>query len=75
MNAILQPLVHCPPFFNLFYDIGQSVPQTLGKKLTLVEAMIMFIKEIQDTGGKGKWYAFSNASTHTNDRVKRSYFT
>lgn len=48
MNAILQVLVHCKPFYCLFDRIGTSVRQKLGQSKTpLTDAMIMFLREFR----------------------------
>ncbi|RKP10673.1 hypothetical protein THASP1DRAFT_12520 [Thamnocephalis sphaerospora] len=39
MNAILQPLGHCPPFFNLFRDVGRLVAHSFNSKTPLVDSM------------------------------------
>jgi ubiquitin carboxyl-terminal hydrolase 10 len=39
MNAILQPLAHCPPFYNLFNTIGQRVAFSFNSETPLVESM------------------------------------
>ncbi|KAE8225735.1 hypothetical protein CF319_g1566 [Tilletia indica] len=44
-NAILQVLVYCAPFFNLFTLIGQSIPQDLANRNPLVEAVVQFLRE------------------------------
>jgi len=46
-NAILQVLVYCAPFFNLFTLIGQNVPQDLANRNPLVEAVVQFLREFQ----------------------------
>ncbi|RKP27655.1 hypothetical protein SYNPS1DRAFT_20874, partial [Syncephalis pseudoplumigaleata] len=48
MNAILQPLAHCPPFYNLFNTIGQRVAFSFNSETPLVESMVMFVKEFQE---------------------------
>ncbi|CCG83244.1 Predicted protein [Taphrina deformans PYCC 5710] len=47
MNAILQVLVYCPPFYNLFDRIGKEVRQKMSSKTPLMDAMVMFIREFQ----------------------------
>ncbi|KAK0519596.1 hypothetical protein OC834_007329 [Tilletia horrida] len=42
---ILQVLVYCAPFFNLFTLIGQHVPQDLANRNPLVEAVVQFLRE------------------------------
>lgn len=47
MNAILQVLVYCPPFYNLFDRIGKEVLQKMSSRTPLMDAMVMFIREFQ----------------------------
>lgn len=47
MNAILQVLVYCPPFYNLFDRIGREVRQKISSRTPLMDAMVMFIREFQ----------------------------
>ena len=47
MNAVLQVLVFCPPFYNLFDRIGREVPQKMSSHTPLMDAMVMFIREFQ----------------------------
>ncbi|BFZ56109.1 hypothetical protein PYCC9005_003151 [Savitreella phatthalungensis] len=47
MNAVLQLLVYCPPFYNLFDRIGREVRQKMDSKTPLMDAMIMFIREFR----------------------------
>lgn len=47
MNAILQVLVYCPPFYNLFDRIGKEVRQKMSSHTPLMDAMVMFIREFQ----------------------------
>ncbi|KAJ3195395.1 hypothetical protein HK101_000362 [Irineochytrium annulatum] len=48
MNAILQPLVHCVPFYNLFKKMGQQVPHNFQIKTPLVDALIAFLNEFKE---------------------------
>ncbi|KAF9925692.1 hypothetical protein FBU30_004584 [Linnemannia zychae] len=45
MNAILQPLLHCPPFYNLLMQIGRHVAHSFKSKTPLVDSLIMFLNE------------------------------
>ena len=42
-NAVLQLLVHCPPFWNLFRDLGKL--ETGGGATPLVDAMVKLLDE------------------------------
>ena len=42
-NAVLQLLVHCPPFWNLFRDSGKL--ETGGGATPLVDAMVKLLDE------------------------------
>ena len=44
-NAILQMLVYCAPFYNLFTLIGREVPADFGNSTPLMEAVINFLRE------------------------------
>ncbi|SPO35435.1 related to Ubiquitin carboxyl-terminal hydrolase 10 [Pseudozyma flocculosa] len=44
-NAILQMLVYCAPFYNLFTLIGREVPADFGNATPLMEAVIHFLRE------------------------------
>ncbi|KAK0542794.1 hypothetical protein OC846_006456 [Tilletia horrida] len=44
-NSILQVLVYCAPFYNLFTLIGQNIPQDLSNRNPLVEAVVQFLRE------------------------------
>lgn len=46
-NAILQTLVYCAPFYNLFRVLGQTVPHDLHNSTPLMEAVIQFLSEFQ----------------------------
>lgn len=51
MNVILQPLSHCPPFYNLIKTIGVHVVHSFRSKTPLLDALIEFINEFRpDTG-------------------------
>ncbi|KAL0075958.1 hypothetical protein J3Q64DRAFT_1877520 [Phycomyces blakesleeanus] len=45
MNVILQPLSHCPPFYNLIKSISQHVVHTFKSKTPLLDSLIEFINE------------------------------
>ncbi|KAF9114590.1 hypothetical protein BGX27_010346 [Mortierella sp. AM989] len=45
MNAILQPLLHCPPFYNLLMQIGKHVVHKFKSTTPLVDSLIMFLNE------------------------------
>ncbi|KAF9559930.1 hypothetical protein EC968_006396 [Mortierella alpina] len=45
MNAILQPLLHCPPFYNLLMQIGKYVVHSFKSSTPLVDSLIMFLNE------------------------------
>lgn len=47
MNAVLQVLVYCPPFYNLFDRIGREVRQKINSRTPLMDAMVMFIREFR----------------------------
>lgn len=47
MNAVLQVLVYCPPFYNLFDRVGREVRQRISSRTPLMDAMVMFIREFQ----------------------------
>ncbi|KAG0350861.1 hypothetical protein BG005_009605 [Podila minutissima] len=47
MNAILQPLLHCPPFYNLLIQIGNNVVHSFKSTTPLVDSLIMFLREFQ----------------------------
>ncbi|GAC74183.1 ubiquitin-specific protease [Moesziomyces antarcticus T-34] len=44
-NAILQTLVYCAPFYNLFTLVGNEVPADFGNATPLMEAVIHFLRE------------------------------
>ncbi|CBQ68389.1 related to Ubiquitin carboxyl-terminal hydrolase 10 [Sporisorium reilianum SRZ2] len=44
-NAILQALVYCAPFYNLFSLVGREVPADFGNATPLMEAVIHFLRE------------------------------
>ncbi|WWC58142.1 uncharacterized protein I303_100677 [Kwoniella dejecticola CBS 10117] len=44
-NTILQVLVYCPPFTELFEELGKRLKADLARKTPLLEAMIIFLRE------------------------------
>ncbi|CAG8611548.1 8833_t:CDS:10 [Ambispora leptoticha] len=48
MNAILQPLSHCPPFYNLLIRIGNEVNHSFNSKTPLVDSLIEFMREFRE---------------------------
>ncbi|WWC66816.1 uncharacterized protein I206_100723 [Kwoniella pini CBS 10737] len=44
-NTILQVLVYCSPFTELFEALGQRLKADLARKTPLLEAMIIFLRE------------------------------
>ncbi|KAG0053308.1 hypothetical protein BGZ83_001347 [Gryganskiella cystojenkinii] len=49
MNAILQPLLHCPPFYNLLMQIGKHVVHSFKSSTPLVDSLIMYLNEFIPT--------------------------
>jgi ubiquitin carboxyl-terminal hydrolase 10 len=47
-NAILQVLVYCAPFYNLFRLVGNQVAHDFQKSTPLMEAVIYFLSEFQE---------------------------
>ncbi|OUM68677.1 hypothetical protein PIROE2DRAFT_19806 [Piromyces sp. E2] len=47
MNAILQPLLYCPPFYNFIYSLKKETVHSMGKKPSIIESMIMFFDEFK----------------------------
>lgn len=47
MNVILQPLSHCPPFYNLIKTISTQVAHTIQSKTPLLDSIIEFVNEFQ----------------------------
>jgi hypothetical protein len=53
VNTVLQPLAHCPPFWNLFRDVGKPMGRqglgeglvTGGDAIPLVDATVEFLDE------------------------------
>lgn len=46
-NAILQALVYCAPFYNLFHLVSRHVPHDFHNSTPLMEAVIQFLEEFQ----------------------------
>ncbi|CAG8572304.1 993_t:CDS:10 [Paraglomus occultum] len=53
MNAILQPLAHCPPLYNLLTKISKEVAHSFKSKTPLVDSMVMFLKEYEQSNVNG----------------------
>eukprot|EP00158_Paraphelidium_tribonemae_P004832 Partr_v1_DN26990_c0_g1_i2_m7172 putative ubiquitin carboxyl-terminal hydrolase len=51
MNAILQPLLHCGPFYQLFHELHLSIPHDLKNTTPLIDALILFISEFVEDDG------------------------
>ncbi|CAO3674020.1 unnamed protein product [Umbelopsis ramanniana] len=47
VNVILQPLVHCPPFYNLIRTIGLYVAHSFNSKTPLLDSLIEFVTEFK----------------------------
>ncbi|ORY98264.1 hypothetical protein BCR41DRAFT_314559 [Lobosporangium transversale] len=45
MNAILQPLLHCPPFYNLLTQIRKHAVHNFKSTTPLVDSLIIFLNE------------------------------
>ncbi|KAJ2963600.1 hypothetical protein NQZ79_g1386 [Umbelopsis isabellina] len=54
VNVILQPLVHCPPFYNLIKTIGQYVAHSFNSKTPLLDSLIEFVNEFKILNESGK---------------------
>ncbi|KAJ3264019.1 hypothetical protein HDU77_009538 [Chytriomyces hyalinus] len=48
MNAILQPLLHCMPFYNLIKQLGEHVAFNLKEKTPLIDAFCTFFNEFEE---------------------------
>ncbi|CAO1625929.1 unnamed protein product [Sympodiomycopsis kandeliae] len=44
-NAILQVLVFCAPFYNLFNTVGKELAADLANSTPLIEAVVQFLRE------------------------------
>ncbi|KAJ3216043.1 hypothetical protein HDU67_010003 [Dinochytrium kinnereticum] len=64
MNAILQPLVHCYPFFNLFKKLREEVVHNLKIKTPLVDALTEFLLQFPELPAD---FAFLNSSFSEED--------
>jgi len=47
MNAILQPLLYCAPFYNFLISLKKETIQSMNNKPSIIESMIMFINEFK----------------------------
>jgi len=47
MNAILQPLLYCAPFYNFLTSLKKETVQSMNNKPSIIESMIMFIDEFK----------------------------
>jgi len=47
MNAILQPLLYCAPFYNFITTLKKETKQSITNKPSIIESMIMFIDEFK----------------------------
>jgi len=47
MNAILQPLLYCAPFYNFLTTLKKETVQKITNKPSMIESMIMFIDEFK----------------------------
>ncbi|KAI8900329.1 hypothetical protein BC833DRAFT_582371 [Globomyces pollinis-pini] len=45
MNAILQPLIHCPPFYVFFLELSKHTTHNFTSKTPILDAMIDFTKQ------------------------------
>ncbi|KAJ3086028.1 hypothetical protein HK102_013590, partial [Quaeritorhiza haematococci] len=48
MNAILQPLVHCVPFYNFFMALRKDLPYSFSGKTPLIDSLIIFLNEFRE---------------------------
>merc|ERR1719354_776028 len=56
VNAILQALVACPPFFNMFKTINQQfgVAGLIGTKTAMIQAILNFVKDFSPLEAKSR---------------------
>ncbi|KAI8837690.1 hypothetical protein BJ741DRAFT_603021 [Chytriomyces cf. hyalinus JEL632] len=54
MNAILQPLLHCMPFYNLIKQLGEHVAFNLKDKTPLIDAFCTFFNEFEEENMRTK---------------------
>jgi len=47
MNAILQPLLYCAPFYNFIYSLKKETIHSMNNKPSIIESMIMFFDEFK----------------------------
>ncbi|TPX57957.1 hypothetical protein PhCBS80983_g03456 [Powellomyces hirtus] len=53
LNAILQPLLHCAPFYNAFKELSRQMIHNFKAKQSILASMIMFLDEFrEDEPGK-----------------------
>ncbi|KNE63557.1 hypothetical protein AMAG_08666 [Allomyces macrogynus ATCC 38327] len=79
LNVILQPLIHCPPFFALVRTIAHRVAHSMRDNTQLIEAFVAFFREyagsaLGSAAGAGQakpasvaWGARPSAATMTPD--------
>ncbi|CAJ0832665.1 12554_t:CDS:10 [Entrophospora sp. SA101] len=49
MNAILQPLSHCPPLYNLLMTVSKEVAHSFKSKTPLIDSLVMFMNEYKQS--------------------------
>nr|ODN87589.1 hypothetical protein L203_03368 [Cryptococcus depauperatus CBS 7841] len=64
-NTILQVLVYCSPFTELFEELGKRLKADLAKKTPLLEAMIVFLQKFVISSGQQQIQQ-AESSAHTN---------
>ncbi|KAJ3040198.1 hypothetical protein HDV00_011295 [Rhizophlyctis rosea] len=47
-NAILQPLVYCPPFYNFFRQFGVENKHTFKSQTPLIDSILLFLNEFSE---------------------------
>ncbi|CAO3587937.1 unnamed protein product [Absidia cylindrospora] len=55
MNVILQPLSHCPPFYNMVKTIGQHVVHSFKSQTPLLDSLIEFVNEFRPQIQEGEY--------------------
>ena len=64
VNAVLQALLSCPPFFNLMKDLGNKIGERMGCTSTpMMDCMIRLIKEFEPLEAMNK--------SQTRDKTRR----
>ncbi|KAL2917521.1 hypothetical protein HK105_202802 [Polyrhizophydium stewartii] len=48
MNAILQPLLHCPPLYNFYRSYSKTTHHSFKSKTPLTDAMLLFLNEFEE---------------------------